>query len=91
MKKQAIFKGRQQNFTDSLRSWNGLLVILKNILGLTGPMGIKSLHSEPIGNNEDAKKFSRYISNWSIFKIQKPVEVHIYLLPELFIFIQICI
>ncbi len=54
-------------------------------------MGIKSLHSEPIGNNENAKKFSRYISNRSIFKIQKPGEVHIYLVPELFIFIKICI
>jgi hypothetical protein len=67
MKKQAIFKGCKQNFTDSLRSWNGLFVILKNTLGLNGPMGIKSLHSEPIGNNEDAKKFIRYISNRNIF------------------------
>jgi hypothetical protein len=76
----SYIQGPQKKFTDFLRSWNGLLVILKNTLGLNnGPMRIKSSHSKQIGNNEDAKKFSRYISiisNRSIFKIQKPGEVH---------------
>jgi hypothetical protein len=47
MDKQAIFEA-VNNITVSLQSLNGLRAILNN-----GPIGIKSLYSEPIGNKED--------------------------------------
>jgi hypothetical protein len=60
MNKETIFEGCEQILLFPCGPWIGtgsLLAILKNILELEyGPIGIKSLGSEPIGSNENRKE-----------------------------------
>jgi hypothetical protein len=59
MNKQAIVEDHKK-LTVSPRSSNGLLAISKRYIGgrrkNIGLKGIKRLHSEPIGTNEDRKE-----------------------------------
>ncbi len=62
MSKQAIFEGRKQ----ILLFLRGPRMVFSNFWKHNGPIGVESLHSEPIGNNQDHNKNSvdtGYISN----------------------------